>query len=68
MTTKQIPLDTVLTFNNLSQIKSEYGSQAVTEFCELKKEMLVQQGAVSQGNFASSPLTTSNRKIKGIAH
>lgn len=66
MTTKQIPQNTVLTLNNLSSLKEEYGSEAVAEFYRLKKAMLVQQGAVSSGNFANSPLTT--RITKGTAH
>jgi|GEM_PF-4164425 len=64
MTTKQIPLNTVITFKNLSEIKEEYGSDAVAEFYADKKKMLVQQGMVSNGGFAASPLTTK----KGNAH
>lgn len=65
MTTKQIPLDTAITLDNLSELKAEYGSNAVAEFYEIKKKMLVQQGAVSDGNFANSRLTTIK---KGNAH
>ena len=62
---KQIPEETIITFNNLSRLKEEYGSESLDQFYEIKKKMLVQQGLVSSGNFSSSALTT---KTKGNAN